>query len=166
MPADQVEEMSRELGSICTDGHLRLSVAESMTGGLLSDSICRVSGASRYFLGGMVCYDPATKAFVGVSQDLMDRFGTYSKEVAAGLAMGANSRFGSDIGVGITGIAEPDAQNKVPGAWVAVAYLGRIETRHVLCEEGTARNEARSQVATDALEFVLEVLKERSLDGE
>lgn len=157
---ENVEDKAREIGKICHENRFKLSVAESMTAGLLSDLICRVSGASRYFLGGIVCYDPGTKAFVGVSEDMIERFGIYSKEVAASLAMGANSRFNSDIAVGITGIAEPDGQNPDPGAWVAVAFLGKIETTHVLCDKGTGRNGARKQVAMEALEMLLKVLKE------
>ena len=148
------------VGQLCNENRYRLAVAESMTAGLLSDLICSVSGASNYFRGGLVCYQPDVKALVGVTEVAIREFGIYSKEIAVGLATGAKAYFKADVAVGITGIAEPDADNPVPGAWVAVALLGKIATRHVLCEEGTGRNKARKHVAEKALELLVEVLQE------
>jgi PncC family amidohydrolase len=158
MTEDRLQQAS-EIGKLCHDNRFKLAVAESMTAGKLADLICSVSGASRYFQGGLVCYMPEIKAFIGVTQETISRFGIYSKEVAAAMALGTVSRFGSDVAVGITGIAEPDEGNPAPGAWVAVEFRGRIVTRHVLCDEGTGRNEARDMVAGEALELLLGVLK-------
>lgn len=154
-----VLEKAKELLDICYPNRYKLAVAESMTAGILADMICSVSGASKYFLGGIICYTSEIKGFVGVSMDMIERFGIYSQEVAAALAMGTVKRFGSDIGAGITGIAEPDGKNEMPGAWVGVTFLGKIETRHVLCEPGTPRNEARRHVAREALDLILEVVR-------
>lgn len=158
MSTGKVPRIAERLGAVCVDKGLRLAVAESMTAGALSDLITSVSGASRYFLGGIVCYAPDLKAFVGVTADTIERFGIYSKEVAAGLAMGALNRFRADVAVGVTGLAEPDGVSPAPAAWVAVTFGGRIETRHVVCGRGTSRNEARRRVAEEALDLVLEVL--------
>jgi PncC family amidohydrolase len=156
---DDVTSRAKELGVICFANRYRLAVAESMTAGKLSDLICSVSGASRYFLGGIVCYMPRVKSFVGVTADTIERYGIYSKEVAATLALGTIKRFDADVAVGITGIAEPDAENKVPGAWVAVAFKGKVDTKHVLCDKETGRNDARSRVAIEALDLLLCVLR-------
>jgi len=158
-------EQAAEIGKVCYENRFRIAVAESMTAGKLADLICSVSGASRYFQGGLVCYMPEIKAFIGVTEDTISRFGIYSREVAAAMALGTVSRFGSDVAVGITGIAEPDVENPTPGAWVAVEFQGKIVTRHVLCEKGTGRNEARDQVAREALELLLGVLKEGTRVG-
>jgi PncC family amidohydrolase len=155
---DELEAKAAKVGELCYENRFRLAVAESMTGGALADIICSVSGASRYFLGGIVCYMPEMKAIIGVTSETIERFGIYSKEVAAGLALGTVKRFGADVAVGITGIAEPDAENPSPGAWVAVAFRGKVETRHVVCERGTKRNDARRRVAAEALAMLLDVL--------
>jgi PncC family amidohydrolase len=138
---------------------LRLAVAESMTGGALSDLITSVPGASRYFVGGMISYSPELKAMMGVSAGTIKKHGVYSKQVAEGLARGALKRFGSDVAVGITGIAHPDRTHRAPGAWVAVASDRKVVSKHIACKAGTRRNEARKKVARGALEILLEFIR-------
>jgi len=85
-----------------------LAVAESCTGGLISERITSVPGSSRSFLGGAVVYADALKsAFAGVSADLITQYGAVSEEVARALATGIRLRTGATIGVGVTGIAGP-----------------------------------------------------------
>ena len=138
---------------------LWLAVAESMTGGALSDLITSVRGASDYFLGGVVCYSPELKRMLGVKRGTLERFGAYSEEVAVALAKGAMRTYKADVAVGITGIAHPDRGHRSPGAWVAVAFKGKVRTRHFACRAGVRRNEARKKVANTALELLLETLK-------
>jgi nicotinamide-nucleotide amidase len=86
-----------------------VAVAESCTGGLMAARLTERAGSSGYFLGGIVAYSNEAKvAQVGVEEALIARFGAVSTEVAEALADGAASRFGADIGIGITGIAGPD----------------------------------------------------------
>jgi nicotinamide-nucleotide amidase len=90
------------------DGH-RLATAESCTGGLLAARLTDRVGASAYFLGGAVVYSNEAKIdMAGVDPALIERFGAVSAEVAEALAEGVATRFRSDLGVGITGIAGPD----------------------------------------------------------
>jgi nicotinamide-nucleotide amidase len=85
-----------------------LAVAESCTGGLISERITSVPGSSRSFVGGAVVYSDALKqAFAGVSGDLIAQYGAVSEEVARALANGIRLRTGATIGLGITGIAGP-----------------------------------------------------------
>jgi nicotinamide-nucleotide amidase len=85
-----------------------LAVAESCTGGMISQRITSVPGSSRAFLGGAVVYsDPLKAAFAGVSADLIARHGAVSAEVAEALANGIRIRTGATLGVGVTGIAGP-----------------------------------------------------------
>lgn len=85
-----------------------ITVAESCTGGLLAERITSISGSSRYFLGGAVVYSNQLKSdFAGVPEDMIDRHGAVSREVAAALAEGIRYRCESTLGVGITGVAGP-----------------------------------------------------------
>jgi nicotinamide-nucleotide amidase len=85
-----------------------VAVAESCTGGLLSERITSVSGSSRYFLGGAVVYSNNLKTeLAGVPAEMIDRHGAVSREVAAALAEGIRYRCESTLGVGITGVAGP-----------------------------------------------------------
>lgn len=85
-----------------------VAVAESCTGGLLSERITSVGGSSRYFAGGAIVYANAVKTeLAGVPADMIERHGAVSREVAAALAEGIRYRCESTLGVGITGVAGP-----------------------------------------------------------
>ncbi len=85
-----------------------LAVAESCTGGLLSERITSVSGSSRYFAGGAIVYSNALKTeLAGVPADMIERHGAVSREVAAALAEGIRYRCETTLGIGITGVAGP-----------------------------------------------------------
>jgi len=85
-----------------------LAVAESCTGGMLSERITAVSGSSRYFLGGAIVYSNELKSdLADVPASMIERHGAVSPEVAKALAEGIRYRCGATLGVGITGIAGP-----------------------------------------------------------
>jgi len=85
-----------------------VAVAESCTGGLLSERLTSIGGSSRYFLGGAVVYSNLLKTeLAGVPTEMIDRHGAVSREVAAALAEGIRYRCESTLGVGITGVAGP-----------------------------------------------------------
>lgn len=85
-----------------------LAVAESCTGGMISERLTRISGSSRSFLGGAVVYSNELKSdFAGVPPELIDAHGAVSAEVAAALAIGIRLRTGATFGLGVTGIAGP-----------------------------------------------------------
>ena len=85
-----------------------LATAESCTGGLMAGRLTDRAGSSAYVLGGLVVYSNEAKTeLAGVPAALIEAHGAVSPEVAAALAAGARSRYGADIGIGITGIAGP-----------------------------------------------------------
>ncbi|HVS33282.1 MAG TPA: CinA family nicotinamide mononucleotide deamidase-related protein [Thermoanaerobaculia bacterium] len=85
-----------------------LATAESCTGGLLGSRITDIPGSSKYYRGGVVCYDANAKIdLAGVDPSLIRDNGEVSEEVAIALARGIRERFGATYGVGVTGIAGP-----------------------------------------------------------
>ena len=85
-----------------------IATAESCTGGLLAARLTERPGSSEYVMGGAVVYSNDAKSNVaGVDPELISAYGAVSVEVARALADGARSRFGTSVGVGITGIAGP-----------------------------------------------------------
>lgn len=92
---------------------ISLSVAESCTGGSLGDRITSVPGSSNVFLGGIISYSNKLKtSLLGVSEDLLNKKGAVSKEVAKEMADGIRKLTGADIGISVTGIAGPDGGTK------------------------------------------------------
>jgi len=88
--------------------NLTLAVAESCTGGLLSERLTAIPNASRNFSGGAVTYTNALKtAFANVPTDLLETKGAVSEEAARALAEGIRQRTGCSLGLSITGIAGP-----------------------------------------------------------
>ncbi len=97
---DQVAELLR-------DGQT-VAVAESCTGGLMSSRLTELPGAGDYVLGGLVVYSNEAKmTLADVPEELIERHGAVSVEVAMALADGVREELGSEVGVGITGIAGP-----------------------------------------------------------
>ena len=76
---------------------------------MIASSIVDVPGASAVFPGGAVTYAPSVKtALLGVPEELIEKRGVVSAEVAAAMAEGAKKRFGTDLAVSVTGVAGPD----------------------------------------------------------
>ena len=99
-----------------------LAVAESCTGGQISERITRISGASRYFRGDVTAYQNSSKVrFLGVPRALLKSKGAVSREVALAMARGARTRFDTTLGVAVTGIAGPSGGG--PGKPVGLVYI-------------------------------------------
>jgi nicotinamide-nucleotide amidase len=107
--SDNGESLEQIVGYFLQMRSATLAVAESCTGGLLSERITSVSGSSRYFLGGAVVYSNELKTdLADVPAAMIERHGAVSAEVAKALAEGIRYRCGATLGVGITGIAGPN----------------------------------------------------------
>lgn len=87
---------------------LSLAVAESCTAGLLASRLASLPGASRYLAGGVVSYSNQAKvSLLDVPAEEIEEFGAVSEEVALAMANGVREKFGTEIGIGITGVAGP-----------------------------------------------------------
>ncbi len=96
------------IGQMLRERHATAVTAESCTGGLIAESLTRVSGSSEYFLGAIVAYSNALKiALLGVEPALIEAQGAVSAPVARAMAEGARKRTGADYAISVTGIAGP-----------------------------------------------------------
>jgi nicotinamide-nucleotide amidase len=136
-----------------------LAVAESCTGGLLSERITSVPGASRAFVGGVVVYSDKLKIeMAAVPPELIERHGAVSAEVAQALADGIRQRTGATIGVGVTGIAGPTgATDKKP---VGLVYFAVTDGQTTDAVERTFRGD-RARVREWASTQALDMLRKR-----
>ena len=90
-----------------------LAVAESCTGGMLGDAFTNVVGASKAFVGGVICYTNDVKvALLDVPECLLAQHGAVSPECAIAMATGAAERLSADYGLSVTGFAGPSGGNK------------------------------------------------------
>ncbi|WOO41579.1 competence/damage-inducible protein A [Rubellicoccus peritrichatus] len=133
------EECREKLGPdfICYGGcsiakiifnHLRadektLAVAESCTGGLLSNAFTNIPGASKVFAGGVVCYsNDAKMEMLGVPEEILIQHGAVSAETAVAMATGVAERMSTDYALSITGFAGPSGGT--PENPVGTIYIG------------------------------------------
>lgn len=111
-----------------------VAVAESCTGGLVSERLTRVPGSSTFFLGGAVPYSNKLKTMLaGVPATLIEECGAVSKPVAQALAEGIRKRTGASIGLGITGIAGPSGGT--PEKPVGLVYIALADEPGTLIRE-------------------------------
>ena len=88
---------------------MTISVAESCTGGLITQLITSVSGASQVFEMGLCAYANRIKhQFLDVPNEELNTFGAVSSQVAISMARGIRMKSGSDISISVTGIAGPE----------------------------------------------------------
>ncbi len=145
-------------------GPLRIATAESCTGGLLAARLTDPAGASAYVKGAIVAYSNEVKvAQAGVPGELIEAHGAVSEEVARALAQGARSRLGTDVGVGVTGVAGPGggSEEKPVGlVWLSVvAGVGARDseiTRSVNLPGG--RSDIRERATTVAMHLIRRTL--------
>jgi nicotinamide-nucleotide amidase len=106
--AEDDQTMEQVVGSLLSECQSTLAIAESCTGGLISDRITDVPGSSDYFQGTVVAYSNQLKIdLLNVSKEDLDRHGAVSSPVAIQMAQGVRSLAKADYGLGITGIAGP-----------------------------------------------------------
>lgn len=140
---------------------LTLATAESCTGGMLGARITAVPGSSAVYLGGVVSYSNEIKQLLlNVPEEFLEVHGAVSWQVAEAMAEGVRNACGSDIGIGITGIAGPasDGTDK-PVGLVYVGYCDehRIVNRRLLLH-GT-RDEIRREACRRAARLIMEQIK-------
>ena len=140
-----------------------LSLAESCTGGAITSRLTDVPGSSAYLVGAVVCYSNRIKsAVVGVPEAILREKGAVSEETARAMAEGIRLRFGTDIGVGITGIAGPGGGTaEKPVGLVYIAVAGPQGT--IVLEERFVgqRNLVRIRAANAALSMIRRYLAEK-----
>jgi nicotinamide-nucleotide amidase len=108
--------------ALCRARGMTLATAESCTGGMVAERVTSVPGASDVFAGSFVTYSNSSKHhLLGVPNELLERHGAVSAEVAAAMASGARMQLRSDVAVAVTGIAGPDGGT--PDKPVGLVYL-------------------------------------------
>jgi nicotinamide-nucleotide amidase len=135
---------------------LTLALAESCTGGLVSELVTAHAGASNVFRGGAVTYaNDAKIALLGVAPELLARFGAVSAEVARAMADGARRAFNADIALALTGIAGPgggSADKPIGLVHLAVSDVNGLSDRRIVFTGN--REQVRRRAAFAGLSLV------------
>jgi len=152
------ETVARQLAA----AGLTIALAESCTGGLIGHRLIRPPGASMYLDGGVVAYSNAAKGrWLGVSQDLLARYGAVSPEAVRAMAEGVRARAETDLALATTGIAGPSggtADKPIGLVFIALAHPEGTEVREMRYGTEPGRQGVQylaSQTALDMLRLHL-----------
>lgn len=158
-----VDSLEEVCFALLKDRVLTVGTAESCTGGLLAKLLTDLPGSSAVFRGGVVSYTNGVKAgLLGVPQDLLDRYGAVSPQVAEAMAQGAKAALGCDIALSTTGVAGPDADDR--GNPIGLVYLGLAWGDQCQVTEFRAGPVERERVRRQAAQTALDLLR-RHLTG-
>ena len=153
--------MHEELLSLLQKNNLRLAVAESCTGGLVSAAITDIAGISAVYAGSITSYENAVKErLLKVPAQVLNTVGAVSEECAGFMARGAAEAMDCNVAVSTTGIAGPSGA--VPGKPVGTVCIGYYINGSVFTETNHfsgSRNEVRSAAVNRALTHLAELLK-------
>ncbi len=131
-----------------------LAVAESMTGGMLAQTITAISGSSDYFLGGFLTYSDEIKhQLLGVPRDILAEHTAVSELVARDMAAGARDRTGADFALSVTGYAD--------GEHAGTVFLGLATREHVHAKKlrlNGDRHRVRTLAVINALDWLRRTL--------
>lgn len=154
------ETLSSHIGNLLKERGLTLATMESCTGGLLANTITDTPGSSDYFKGGVVSYINEVKIAWGVSPDLIAQHGAVSTEVAQAMASAVRQRLGTDIGVGITGVAGPDELEGKPPGTVHIAVDDGVHKRAIAANYRPGRLTVKRMATTSAFIEIRRLLLE------
>ena len=141
------------LGLKLIEYKLTIATAESCTGGLIGKRLTDSAGSSEYFLGSVTAYSNQLKtSLLNVPNDIIQKFGAVSEEVALEMAKGVRAKTGADIGISTTGISGPSGGTKTKP--VGLVYIGVVTPENSMVKKynfSYGRNIHREMTTTAAL---------------
>jgi nicotinamide-nucleotide amidase len=142
-----------EVSDLLKKSKKTISVAESLTGGLISSKLTSQAGSSEFFIGGIVSYHNRIKVMeLGVPASAIAQGSPVSKEVAIAMAEGIKKRYRTDIGLSATGVAGPGGT--IPPKPIGLIFIGLASDTGTIYRElnlSGGRNEIREKAAAAAL---------------
>jgi len=150
------QDLAQVVGEKLARQKKTLAVAESCTGGLIAKLLTDIPGASEYFTHGWITYSNTAKIReLGVSADLIKKYGAVSEQVAQAMAFCARNIARTDFAIGITGIAGPDGgteQKPVGLVYISIDSDNGSDTQRCLFSHD--RSSVRQMAAQTALNML------------
>ena len=136
---------------------LKVSFAESCTGGLLSSSITSISGSSKVFSLGLVTYSNTAKIkILKVPKKIISEYGAVSKECCLSMVKNLSKISKADISISITGIAGPNGGTKLKP--VGLVYIGIKKGNKLMTKKNLFKNKNRIFIQKVAVNTVLNLI--------
>ncbi len=148
--------LEKEICKICIEKKLKVSTAESCTGGAIAARLVTVPGSSSYFIGGVIAYNNTLKQnLLSVKNETLHLHGAVSEQTVIEMVKGANHIMDTDICVAISGIAGPDGgteEKPVGTIWICVG--NKFENFSYLLKAGKDRTKNIETATIYALDLL------------
>ena len=152
-----MKKLSQKVVSVLRKKNLKISFAESCSGGLLSSSITSISGSSKVFTIGLVTYSNQSKtSILKVAKNIIRKYGAVSYETCLAMVKNLNKISKTNISVTITGIAGPNgATKKKP---VGLVFIGIKKSNKTLVRKYLFKNKKRTSIQRAAVSKSLNLI--------
>ncbi len=150
----------KKISSILNKKKLRLSIAESCTGGHISNAITNLPGSSKFFDMSVICYSiNSKKSILGISDSVLKKHGMISEKMAVAMAISVRKMSRTDISLSITGIAGPEKieEKEVGLVYIAVSTEDLIESTGLQFKGN--RENIKKEASLEALRFLHRILR-------
>ena len=157
-----MKKLSQKIVKLLTKKKLKLSFAESCTGGLLSNSITSISGSSKVFTLGLITYSNKAKIkILKVPKKIITKHGAVSYETCLSMVKNLNKISKTNISVSITGVAGPKGGTKKKP--VGLVYIGIKKRNKTIINKYLFKNKNRNSIqkstVNQAHKMILNIIK-------
>ena len=163
---EESETLELSVGNLLKENNYTVGVAESCTGGKISELITSVAGASSYFIGGIISYSAKMKVEeLNVLQETIDKNTVVSAEVAKEMALGLQKKLKVDFSIATTGNAGPTTDNT--DETVGIVYISIATPLGVIVEKfdfGQPRERVIQRTALKSLELLKKEIQKNTLN--
>ncbi|WP_332648232.1 competence/damage-inducible protein A [Lysinibacillus sp. 54212] len=157
------ESLASKMVEMLLDNGLTIAAAESLTAGLFQSELAEIPGVSQALVGGVVTYTEQAKMDqLGISAQLLKNHGVVSSECAGWMAKNVREKFGTSIGVGLTGAAGPDSHGNEPAGtiWIGIS-LGQEPPVTYRLQLSGSRNTNRLRAVKFTFSFLMRKFVEK-----
>ena len=152
-----MKKLSQKVVKLLSKKRLKISLAESCTGGLLSSSITSISGSSKIFTLGLVTYSNQAKInILKVPNRIIMKHGAVSYETCLSMVKNLNKISKTNISVSITGVAGPKGGTKQKP--VGLVYIGIKKGNKTLVKKYLFKNKKRNSIQRTAVNKALNLI--------
>ena len=154
-----MKNLTKKVVKILIKKKLKVSFAESCTGGLLSSSLTSVSGSSKVFNLGLVTYSNKAKIdILKVSKKIINKYGAVSKECCLSMVKNLSKISKANICVSITGIAGPNGGTKLKP--VGLVYIGIKKGNKIIIKKNIFKRKNRISIQKATVKTSLKIISE------
>jgi len=152
-----MKKISHKIIKLLKKKKLKISFAESCTGGMLSSAITSVRGSSEVFNLGLVAYSNESKIkILKISKKTIRKYGAVSKQVCRAMANNVSKIGKSKISISVTGIAGPTGSSK--NKPIGLVYIGIKKDNKITINKYLFKNKGRSYIQKTAVVKCFELI--------